>query len=136
MEEYGDRIQSLMDEVYDEWRKEENKGKGKWDVLAGFSEAHQIAVAFGNFNYQVGNGGISQWIYNGYFEDDAEKLTGYLEIGAESDERCCSGNLNQYAKRANETGSIYAADVADLRVRLDDVMAGVRGIVAGLSGIK
>ena len=24
--------------------------------------------------------------------------------------RYCSNNLNQYAKRANETGSIYAAD--------------------------
>ena len=25
--------------------------------------------------------------------------------------RRCSDNLNQYAKRANETGSIYAADI-------------------------
>lgn len=27
--------------------------------------------------------------------------------------RICSNNLNQYAKRANETGSVYAADVED-----------------------
>ena len=27
----------------------------------------------------------------------------------------CSTNLNQYAKRANETGSVYAADIEDLR---------------------
>ena len=33
--------------------------------------------------------------------------------------RICSNNLNQYAKRANETGSVYAADVEDLRTRLD-----------------
>lgn len=33
--------------------------------------------------------------------------------------RICSNNLNQYARRANETGSIYAADVEDLRSRLD-----------------
>lgn len=33
--------------------------------------------------------------------------------------RICSNNLNQYARRANETGSIYAADVEDLRTRLD-----------------
>ena len=26
--------------------------------------------------------------------------------------RRCSNNLNQYAKRANETGSIYAADIS------------------------
>ena len=27
--------------------------------------------------------------------------------------RRCSNNLNQYAKRANETGSIYADDIKD-----------------------
>ena len=27
----------------------------------------------------------------------------------------CTNNLNQYAKRANETGSIYAADIKDLQ---------------------
>lgn len=29
--------------------------------------------------------------------------------------RICSNNLNQYAKRANETGSIYRADIEDLQ---------------------
>ena len=33
----------------------------------------------------------------------------------------CSTNLNQYAKRANETGSVYAADIEDLRSRLDEI---------------
>ena len=33
--------------------------------------------------------------------------------------RICSNNLNQYAKKANETGSIYLADIQDLQVRLD-----------------
>lgn len=28
--------------------------------------------------------------------------------------RRCSNNLNQYARRANETGSIYEADIKDL----------------------
>ena len=31
----------------------------------------------------------------------------------------CSNNLNQYVKRANETGRIYAADIEDLSERLD-----------------
>jgi hypothetical protein len=88
MEEYGNQIQSLMNEFYNEWQKDENRGKSKWDVLSELSEAHQMAVAFGNFNYQVENGGIHQWIYNGYFHDDAEKLTEYLENGTELDERC------------------------------------------------
>lgn len=38
--------------------------------------------------------------------------------------RICSNNLNQYAKRANETGSVYAADVEDLRTRLDGLWDG------------
>ena len=38
--------------------------------------------------------------------------------------RICSNNLNQYTRRANETGSIYAADVDDLRTRLDSLWDG------------
>ena len=36
--------------------------------------------------------------------------------------RICSNNLNQYARKAHETGSIYAvdiADIADLQSRMD-----------------
>jgi hypothetical protein len=106
-----------MDEFYTEWQKEENKDKGKWDVLDGFSSAHQIAVVFGNFNYQVGNGGIEQWIYNGYCHDDAEKLIEYLEVGAESDERCRAIRdriyaLNQYAQETecDRYGSLHDED--------------------------
>jgi hypothetical protein len=105
MAAYVDRVQALMDEVYNEWQKDENKNKGKWDVLEGFSEAHQIAVVFGNFNQQVENGGISQWIYNGYFHEDAEKLAGYLETGAQSDERFKKilGDIYQFDAYAHET---------------------------------
>ena len=35
--------------------------------------------------------------------------------------RICSNNLNQYARRANETGSVYAADVKDLKIYLEDL---------------
>lgn len=35
--------------------------------------------------------------------------------------RICSNNLNQYAKRANETGSIYRADIEDLQKRLEEI---------------
>ncbi len=36
--------------------------------------------------------------------------------------RMCSNNLNQYAKRANECGKVYAADMEDLRQRLDELI--------------
>ena len=35
--------------------------------------------------------------------------------------RRCSNNLNQYAKKANEIGSIYAEDIHDLQTRLDEI---------------
>ena len=34
----------------------------------------------------------------------------------------CSNNLNQYAKRANGCGKVYAADMEDLRQRLDELI--------------
>jgi hypothetical protein len=41
-----------------------------------------------------------------------------------------------YAKCANETGSVYAADIADLRARLDAIWRDTGGILAALAGIK
>jgi hypothetical protein len=106
MAAFEDKVQALVDEVYREWQKEENKNKSKWDVLDKFSAAHQIAVVLGNFNHQVENGGIEQWIYNGYFRDDAEKLIEHLEAGAEFDERCRTildkiYKLDQYAQETD-----------------------------------
>ena len=34
-------------------------------------------------------------------------------------QRRCSNNLNQYARKAHETGSIYGVDIADLQSRMD-----------------
>ena len=50
--------------------------------------------------------------------------------------RRCSNNLNQYAKRANETGSVYAADIKDLRERLDKIWDAAGGILRELAGIQ
>ena len=48
----------------------------------------------------------------------------------------CSTNLNQYAKRANETGSVYAADIEDLRSRLDEIWELSRPISDSGWGLK
>ena len=58
---------------------------------------------------------------------DVRELTALL--------RRCSNNLNQYARRANETGSIYAADIADLQQRLDRVWKATGKILSGLSEV-
>ena len=50
--------------------------------------------------------------------------------------RYSSNNLNQYAKRANETGSIYAADIADLQVRQKEIWEAMKEILVKLAALK
>ena len=50
--------------------------------------------------------------------------------------RICSNNLNQYAKRANETGSIYEADINDLQVRLEEIWTDMKEVLVRLSSIQ
>ena len=50
--------------------------------------------------------------------------------------RICSNTLNQYARRANETGSVYAADVEDLRARLDNLWDGMDKLLRGFANIS
>ncbi|MDR2088529.1 MAG: plasmid mobilization relaxosome protein MobC [Clostridiales Family XIII bacterium] len=45
-------------------------------------------------------------------------------------------NVNQIAKRVNETRSIYAADVEDLRRRYGELWGAANKILTGLAGIK
>lgn len=60
-------IDLLMARAYDRWRA----NAGAWSMAqfwAQLSPAEEVAVYFGNFNYQVENGGFSQWgpLGNGY----------------------------------------------------------------------
>ncbi len=50
--------------------------------------------------------------------------------------RRCSNNVNQIAKRANETRNIYAEDLADLRRQYDELWGAANKILAGLAKIK
>ncbi len=50
--------------------------------------------------------------------------------------RRCSNNLNQYAKKANETGSIYAEDIKDLQTRLDEIWEKQTELLRRLSDIR
>lgn len=47
----------------------------------------------------------------------------------------CSNNFNQYAKCANENGQVYAADLEDLRIRLDELISIGRQILATLADL-
>lgn len=56
---------------------------------------------------------------------DLRQLTYLLQM--------CSNNLNQYAKKANESGRIYDADIADLRKRLDELIELAKQILSRLA---
>ena len=58
---------------------------------------------------------------------DIQKLTSLLGI--------CSNNLNQYARKANETDCIYQADIEDLKERLAEIREQVGTILNGFSKI-
>ena len=48
----------------------------------------------------------------------------------------CSNNLNQYAKKANETGSIYEEDIRDLQNRLEKIYAQTEKILMQLNALQ
>ncbi|MDO4757441.1 MAG: plasmid mobilization relaxosome protein MobC [Parabacteroides sp.] len=50
--------------------------------------------------------------------------------------RICSNNLNQYAKRANETGNIYEADINDLQERLEEIWTDMKEVLVRLASIQ
>ncbi|SFG07032.1 mobilisation protein (MobC) [Lachnospiraceae bacterium C7] len=47
-----------------------------------------------------------------------------------------SNNLNQYAKRANETGSIYKTDIEELKKQQDELWEMLREIMSRLASIE
>lgn len=50
--------------------------------------------------------------------------------------RICSNKPEPVHPRANETGSVYAADVEDLRTRLDDLWNGMDKLLRGFANIS
>ncbi len=69
-------------------------------------------------------------------------LNGYIIHVDLKDVRECSrllrivgNNVNQIAVRVNSGGSVYAADIADVRERLDGIWANQNKIIGDLSNI-
>lgn len=58
--------QQLMDSAYELCQKHKNWDKD--DFFDHLDYIQKVAVALGNLNYQVENGGFSQWGFNGYAE--------------------------------------------------------------------
>ena len=47
----------------------------------------------------------------------------------------CSNNLNQYAKRANESGRVYQTDIEDLRARLNELIGLAKQVLGQLAAL-
>lgn len=56
--------QKVMDQAYDRWKQ----GTHYRGFLLSLGRLHRDAVVLGNLNYQVQNGGFSQWVENDYHE--------------------------------------------------------------------
>ena len=63
-----DTVQRLMDRAYDRWETAEWT---KEQFFAQLDPLEAVAVAFGNLNYQVQNGGWGQWHGNDYSSPEA-----------------------------------------------------------------
>ena len=83
------QLQKKMDIFYDYYiEKEKNvKNLSYLDVVSHFKceGRYDVAIAtmLGNLNYQVENGGISQWISNGYAENTLNHILRYVRKAVE-----------------------------------------------------
>lgn len=50
--------------------------------------------------------------------------------------RYCSNNMNQYAKKANETQSIYREDILDIKNRQEEMWNLLRNILERIASIQ
>ena len=95
----------IMHNAYEVWQ---NNNMTREEFLSSLTPYEEMAVKFGNFNYQVENGGLMQWDLNGYSEDleylqeflsncDYLKRNKFLEIlESFSTVKDAIGNLNKY----------------------------------------
>ena len=101
------------------------------NVLVSESEMKRIRMKMEEVEISCLNAYIRKMALDGYCVkldlQDVKEMVSLL--------RRCSNNLNQYAKRANETNHIYAEDIEDLRVRLEEIWEVGKEILARLSSI-
>lgn len=82
MTDRTERWQAIMNQAYDKWQ-----AKREWkyrEFLLNLDALERKAVVLGNFNHQVLNGGLQQWVDNGYATGSGRDLLLILEeIGTE-----------------------------------------------------
>lgn len=101
------------------------------NVLVSESEMKRIRLKMEELEISCLNAYVRKMALDGYCVkldlQDVKEMVSLL--------RRCSNNLNQYAKRANETGNIYAEDIKDLQNRFEEIRNVAKEIMARLSTI-
>ncbi len=85
--EHDELFQEVLNLGYNEWQRRENWGFGdmvEW-VEEQFGEEAALIVMLGKFNQQVENGGVIQWLDNGYASSSKERGRGWRTISPEMD---------------------------------------------------
>ncbi len=95
-------------------------------------ELERIRIKMAELDIQSMSAYLRKMALDGYCVNldlsDIKELTGLL--------RRCSNNLNQYAKKANSTNSIYKADVKELQMRLEEIWKFSKEILQRLYSIQ
>lgn len=77
-------LQGLMDKAYAKWQKGGDlEGKSDAEFVAALDDMQELAVRVGNLNYQVENGGFSQWFSNSYGKRDLAWLLDFFSKHSE-----------------------------------------------------
>ena len=97
------RIQSLMDAAYTAWQAEQSKSYD--DFIFDLDGTHKAAVLIGNLNYQVENGGFTQWMDNGYGDHAADVARVLARIGTPTARR-----VDEMVQTVKATWARYEAD--------------------------
>lgn len=101
------------------------------NVLVSESEMKRIRLKMEELEISCLNAYVRKMALDGYCVkldlQDVKEMVSLL--------RRCSNNLNQYAKRANETGNIYAEDIKDLQSRFEEIWNVAKEIMTRLSTI-
>jgi hypothetical protein len=81
-----DRFQGILNKAYNRWQPGgEHEGKDMGAFVSALEEPERMATVLGKFNQQVTNGGVRQWIDNGYAEAQWPYLPEYAKQFAHTD---------------------------------------------------
>jgi hypothetical protein len=122
-----DLYQAVLDLGYTEWRKPENEmwsfgNMVRW-MEENFGRDAALITMLGKFNQQVDNGGVTQWLDNGYASNAPEGRRGYQGISPQMNLDLLEQMLDLMA--SSPIGSLPSADV------IKDVLENILRTVSG-----